>query len=114
MVEVDAQRMALSEQTMQDTHLVKDSDALVAPAKSTLLGERLLASGKLTARDLERALQAQQEMGNLLGKVCVQLGLVSELDVVKTLAEQLSVPFISADSFPAVPLEVPGLMPEFQ
>ncbi|MDP3520550.1 MAG: ATPase, T2SS/T4P/T4SS family [Hydrogenophaga sp.] len=99
---------------MQDTHLVKDSDALVAPAKSTLLGERLLASGKLTARDLERALQAQQEMGNLLGKVCVQLGLVSELDVVKTLAEQLSVPFISADSFPAVPLEVPGLMPEFQ
>ena len=56
------------------------------------------AAGKLTPRDLERALQAQEEMGSLLGKVLVQLGLVSELDVVTTLAEfklkmpQLAIP----------------------
>ena len=51
------------------------------------LGDLLLQAGKLTPRDLERALQAQGEMGSLLGKVLVQLGLVSEQDVVATLAQ---------------------------
>jgi general secretion pathway protein E len=78
------------------------------------LGELLQRAGKLTARDLERALQAQEEMGSLFGKVLVQLGLVSELDVVTALAQQLDVPFVAADAFPAIPLEVQGLLPEFQ
>ena len=49
----------------------------------------LVHAGKLTPRDLERALQAQEEMGSLFGKVLVQLGLVSELDVVMALSQQL-------------------------
>lgn len=47
------------------------------------LGELLVQLGKLTPRDLERALAAQQELGNLLGRVLVSLGLVSESDVLR-------------------------------
>ncbi|MDD0839007.1 type II secretion system ATPase GspE [Curvibacter sp. HBC61] len=77
------------------------------------LGELLVQQGKLSARDMERALQAQQELGNMLGRVLVQLGLVSELDVLATLSQQLGVPVARADDFPEVPPEVEGLLPEF-
>ncbi len=82
-------------------------------AERARLGELLVKAGKLSARDLERALSAQQEMGSLLGQVLVQLGVVSELDVAYALAQQLGLPFISADAFPSSPPEVPGLLPEF-
>jgi len=78
------------------------------------LGDMLVAAGKLSPRDLERALQAQQEMGHLLGHVLTQLGLVSEMDVMHTLARQLQIPFIQVADFPPEPPEVPGLLPEFQ
>jgi general secretion pathway protein E len=84
------------------------------PTAPIRLGELLLQAGKLSPRDLERALQAQEELGQLLGKVLVQLGLVSELDVVQALARQQGVPFVPAEAFPALPLEVAGLLPEFQ
>ena len=86
---------------------------LTGSAAPLRLGELLVQAGKLSARDLERALSAQQEMGSMLGRVVVQLGLVSEADVLRVLATQLGVPLIVADDFPAVPPEVEGLLPEF-
>ncbi|MFC5500502.1 GspE/PulE family protein [Caenimonas terrae] len=77
------------------------------------LGELLVRAGKLSARDLERAFAARLEMGGSLEAVLVQLGLVSELDVVQTRSVQLGVPFASVDDFPAVPVEAPGLLTEF-
>ncbi|WP_460509693.1 type II secretion system ATPase GspE [Hydrogenophaga soli] len=77
------------------------------------LGELLVAQGKLGARDLERALLAQSEMGGLLGRVLVRLGLVAETDVVCALAEQLHMPLVLASDFPDLPPEVPGLLPDF-
>ncbi len=78
-----------------------------------LLGELLVQSGKLSARDLERALSAQQEMGGLLGRVLVRLGLVSEIDVIQALSRQLDIPLIAASDFPSMMPEVEGLLPEF-
>ncbi|AVS96728.1 type II secretion system ATPase GspE [Paracidovorax avenae] len=78
-----------------------------------LLGELLVQSGKLSARDLERALSAQQEMGGLLGRVLVRLGLVSEIDVIQALSRQLDIPLIAANDFPSMMPEVEGLLPEF-
>ena len=83
-----------------------------APPPSRL-GERLLQAGKLSARDLERALNAQQELGGLLGRVLVRLGLVSETDVVQALSLQLGMPWAGPDAFPDLLPEVPGLLPEF-
>ena len=41
------------------------------------LGEFLVEGGKITSRDVERALIAQAEMGGMFGQVLVKLGLVS-------------------------------------
>jgi general secretion pathway protein E len=77
------------------------------------LGERLVAQNRITARDVERALVAQAEMGGLFGQVLVRLGLVSELDVAKALAEQLQLDLVSAGDFPDPPLRIPSLSAEF-
>lgn len=80
-----------------------------------LLGQILVGHGKLQARDLERALAAQRETpGYPIGQVLVRLGLVTDLDVLQALSEQLSIPCVSLDQFPPFPPEVPGLLPEFQ
>ena len=76
-------------------------------------GERLVRSGKLSARDLERALAAQREMGGALDAVLVSLGLVSEQDAAQALADELGLPLVLADAFPDAPPDLPGLLPEF-
>ena len=40
------------------------------------LGELLVSRGKVSVRDVERALIAQQEMGGHMGQVLVQLVLI--------------------------------------
>ena len=76
-------------------------------------GEVLVRAGKLGARDLERALAAQHEMGGALDAVLVNLGLVSELDAARALAEHLNLPFVAADAFPDALPDLPGLLPDF-
>jgi general secretion pathway protein E len=77
------------------------------------LGDLLVRAGKLSSRDLERALAAQEAMGGALSRVLVQLGLVSELDVARTQADSFELPFVAGDEFPDVTPEVQGLLPEF-
>ena len=87
--------------------------AHTAPQSGTHLGERLVASGRLEARDLEQALLAQRSMGGPLGRVLVGLGLVSELDVARALSSQLGIPLVEADRFPQEAIAVPGLGVEY-
>ena len=77
------------------------------------LGELLQSENKLGARDLERALLAQSEMGGLFGQVLIRLGLVSELDVCQALSRQLNIPLAVVADYPEEPLVVPGLSQEF-
>ncbi|MGD9858594.1 MAG: GspE/PulE family protein [Marinobacterium sp.] len=77
------------------------------------LGEMLVASKKISARDLERALVAQQEMGGLLGQVLVKLGLVSESDVAVALCTQLDVHRVYAAEYPEEPVVVAGVSSVF-
>ena len=76
-------------------------------------GELLVHAGKLTPRDMERALAAQREMGGALDGVLVSLGLVSEIDAARALAEHLQLPFVPVEAFPDVLPELGGLLPEF-
>ena len=76
-------------------------------------GDLLVRAGRLTARDLERALAAQREMGGALDGVLVNLGLVSETDAAQALAEHLQLPFIASDALPEAALELEALLPEF-
>jgi len=77
------------------------------------LGERLVLQNRITARDVERALVAQTEMGGLFGQVLVRLGLVSEADVGRALAEQLGLDLVTAADFPEQPLRLPNLSQDF-
>lgn len=77
------------------------------------LGEILVAQGKLSSRDVERALLAQSEMGDLLGRVLVKLGLVSEADVALAVSQQLGVPLLSAADYPETITCPEGLATEF-
>ncbi len=108
-----SRRRALSHQT----YIMSTKDAL-PPAVSVggavmRLGESLVNEGRLSARDLDRALSAQQEMGGMLGQVLVRLGLVSELDVGRAVARQLDLPLIASSDLPVQVPEVDGLVPEF-
>ena len=77
------------------------------------LGDLLVSQGKISARDLDRALNARDETASVLEQVLVNLGLVSEGDVTQALAELLQLPFVAADEFPDVMPEVEGLQPDF-
>lgn len=89
----------------------RDSNA--SSANRLRLGEMLVSQDKLTPRDLERALLAQSEMGDLIGRVLVRLGLVADIDVVRALSQQLHLPLILGSDFPEPPPEVPGLLIDF-
>ncbi|MDR2688197.1 MAG: type II secretion system ATPase GspE, partial [Azoarcus sp.] len=76
-------------------------------------GELLVRDGRLSQRDLDQALAAQGEMGDLLGRVLVRLGLLTEADVAKALCEQLDIPLASAADMPDAAIEVPGLATDY-
>jgi general secretion pathway protein E len=77
------------------------------------LGELLVRHNRLSPRDLEQALAAQSEIGDLLGRVLVRLGLLTEIDVARALSEQLQLKLALADDFPEAPLAVPGVEPDY-
>ena len=97
--------------------IVSAPDALTVQAnpqdKLARLGDLLVSTGKLSARDLERANAAREETGGVLGPVLINLGLVSETDVAQAQAQLLGLSFVSADHFPDLTPEVEGLQPEF-
>ena len=71
-----------------------------APLK---LGELLIRAHKLSASDLERALEVQRSLGGRLGRLFISLGLVSEADVYTALAQQARLPLLRAADFPSAP-----------
>jgi len=93
--------------------LIAEQSSTEVAEERLLLGQRLVAEGKLSARDLERALTAQRETGGLFGRVLVRLGLVSELDIAHALAAQLKLPLVLADAFPAVIPPLDEVAPAF-
>jgi general secretion pathway protein E len=77
------------------------------------LGEMLIARRLIEPEDLERALEIQQERGEKLGKILVDLGFVAMRDVLSALSEQLAVPLVTIDSPPPAAPEIEGLSPRF-
>ena len=77
------------------------------------IGEMLIEAGKVSERDIERALLAQREMGERIGQVLIKLGLVSELDMMQALSEQLQIPLLLSADFPEEVIELPEVAPDF-
>jgi len=81
--------------------------------KTRSLGDLLVSTGKLSARDMERAVSARAETGGSLPTILVSLGLVSEIDVAQAQAKLLGIAFVSADELPALTPEIEGVQPDF-
>lgn len=67
-----------------------------SPQRSDLnIGKLLLDSGKISAHDAERILQAQKESGLRFGEAAIKLGLATEADIQFALATQFDYPCLS-------------------
>jgi hypothetical protein len=63
------------------------------------IGEILVNQGIITAEQLEDALKLQQKSGELLGGILLDMGLVTEADIAKTICIQYQLPFISLANY---------------
>ena len=77
------------------------------------IGELLIEQGKISERDVERALLGQAEMGGRFGEVLVKLGLVSDIDVASALSRQLNIPLQPSSDYPQAPIYIEGIATEF-
>ena len=71
-----------------------------------LIGEILIREGSITRDQLQRGLSHQREIGKRLGETLVELGYVSEEDIVKALAQQCSLPYLSLASLSVTPVPI--------
>jgi len=71
-----------------------------APTDDELLGSLLVAAGLLTQEVCEKALACRQERGQDLARVLIDDNLVSETDLVATLARHLRLEFVDLSEYP--------------
>jgi general secretion pathway protein E len=77
------------------------------------LGEILIERGKIESEDLARALELQQERGDKIGKIFVDMGLLAQRDMLAALSEQIGVPLVSIEGPPPSAPEIDGLSHRF-
>ena len=76
-----------------------------ATVSRKLLGELLVERGLLPEDDLQKALQLQRERKGRLGKVLLDLGYISQVDLLTVLSEQLGIPLVDPAELKDVPME---------
>lgn len=75
------------------------------------LGDILLKFGKITAEELENALDVQKKLKKKLGEVLIELGYVTDRDIIEVLEHQLGIQHIELDTCYIEP-SVPKLISE--
>src|SRR5712691_4679341 len=76
------------------------------------LGQLLVARGWITVQQLTRALQNQNSVGGRLGTCLLEMDVLGEELLARSLAEQLGVPAAVIEDLRGVPDEVLHLIPE--
>jgi type IV pilus assembly protein PilB len=66
----------------------------VTASTTTAFSDLLVAQGLVSAPDMQRALQAQQAAGKSLGRVLIEMSLITEAGLVAGLAQHLGLPFV--------------------
>ena len=77
------------------------------------LGELLVERGKLEPDKLQQARRLEQDSGERLGPLLVQLGMLAERDLAETLANELDLELALADAYPQTPAVPDRVTPEF-
>jgi hypothetical protein len=63
------------------------------------IGEILVNEGLISAEQLDEALNIQRKTGDLLGTILMDLGLVAEADIAKTISNQYQLPFMCLTNY---------------
>ena len=77
------------------------------------LGELLVERGKLEPEKLKQARRLEQDSGERLGALLVQLGMLAERDLAETLADVLDLEVAAAESYPPTPAVPDRVSPDF-
>jgi Type II secretion system (T2SS), protein E, N-terminal domain len=88
-----------------------DGDVIGARHSGRLLGNLLLTRAYIVESELDYALQRQASTGGALGEILVDLGLITERDLVHLLAEQLRMEVVDPariEGDPAILALLPG------
>lgn len=62
-----------------------------------IIGELLLRTSRITQEQLERALKSQKEKGGKIGKILIDMGYVSEDDILHALSQGFDVPLVDLE-----------------
>ncbi|HET7873905.1 MAG TPA: type II secretion system ATPase GspE [Methylomirabilota bacterium] len=77
------------------------------------LGEILLEAGAVTAEDLKAGLARAEDSQEGIGETLVAMNAASAEEVLRALAKQRHLPFLSADEFPSILPVLKGLSPKY-
>ena len=69
-----------------------------------LFGQELLGKGVVSEEELATALNLQTQSDERIGKLLVDIGAMSEADMVVHLSAYLGVPYVTSEDFPQVPV----------
>ncbi|MEX0832617.1 MAG: Clp protease N-terminal domain-containing protein [Actinomycetota bacterium] len=75
------------------------------------IGDILLAEGLITAEQLEEALAEHSKTGKLLGRVLVDMDMITETDLLRALSQQIGLEFVDLSKYEGDPL-ARSLLPE--
>ncbi len=67
---------------------------MATPKSKMRIGELLVDNGLITSEQLKEALDTQRKSGEMLGRVIVNLGFATELDVLKMYSIKIGIPFV--------------------
>lgn len=81
------------------------------PKKRLRIGDALLADGLITDEQLGKALELQKQSGKRLGNIFVEMGVVTENDIVSVLGKLLGIPYINLANYLIDPATV-RIIPE--
>jgi len=70
-----------------------------AAVRTIRIGDLLVENGLITAEQLQHALSEQRKLGSKLGRTLIDLGMVSENDMLQLLSRQLAIPLIDLRSY---------------
>ncbi len=76
-----------------------------SPFNALRLGELLIKKGLISAEELEQALEEQKVTEQPLGRTLVEMGFLTEIQLLTPLAQHFGVPFLPDGLYPDKPLE---------
>ncbi len=76
-------------------------------------GEELVDKGVISEEELGAALNLQRQSPDKIGKLLIDIGALSESDMVRHLGEHLMIPVLKGEDFPQVPLVENVFSPRF-